>query len=206
MSDRSHFWVSSVEETTSLRQLRHEHFEAVLRGIEIEMHAETMPGGEPYENLGRRIMDTVTTPVSTGVGYEMERRLVRPIFRSGWQAVRGGVNLLEMWHGMELARRDVIGKLKTVATPLDAENMLQVATTFAENDVEIGYAVRNALQRAGDMGAIIIQTGSEPNIQITPVPGLRMDWGLASRSFVTALENHTLLRATTYELSVLFLA
>jgi chaperonin GroEL len=187
MSDRSHFWYASEEETISLRQLRHEHFEAVLRGIAVGMPAEAVPIGEPYENLGRRIMHTVVTEVPIGVGYEIALGLARPIFRSGWQAVRDGINVLEMWHGMELACRDVIDNLKALAMPLDAGDMLQVIVPFAGRDVELGYSVRDAIQRAGDMGAIIVAGGSGPNIQLEPAPGLKIGWGLASRHFVTGL-------------------
>ena len=141
-----------------------------------------------YENMGARMVREVASKTSdvAGDGTTTATVLAEAIFNEGLRAVVAGVNPLHMKEGMEKAVADITAKLKKMSIPTKTtKEMAQVGCVAANNDVEIGQKLAEAMDKVGKDGVITVDEGKGLGIEIEWVEGMQFDRGYLSPYFVT---------------------
>ena len=105
-----------------------------------------------FENMGARMVREVASKTSdvAGDGTTTATLLAEAIFNEGLRAVVAGVNPIQMKAGIEKAVAEIAAKLKEMSIPVKGKKeMAQVASIAANNDMEIGQLLAEAMDRVG---------------------------------------------------------
>ncbi len=141
-----------------------------------------------YENMGARMVREVASKTSdvAGDGTTTATVLAEAVFNEGLKAVVAGVNPVQMKAGIEKAVADITGKLKEMAIGVKGKKeMAQVAAIAANNDMEIGELLAEAMDKVGKDGVITVDEGKSLKTEIEFVEGMQFDRGYLSPYFVT---------------------
>ena len=141
-----------------------------------------------YENMGARMVREVASKTSdvAGDGTTTATVLAEAVFNEGLKAVVAGVNPVQMKTGIEKAVADIAGKLKEMSIPVKGKKeMAQVASIAANNDMEIGELLAEAMDKVGKDGVITVDEGKSLKTEIEFVEGMQFDRGYLSPYFVT---------------------
>jgi chaperonin GroEL len=141
-----------------------------------------------YENMGARMVREVASKTSdvAGDGTTTATVLAEAVFNEGLKAVVAGVNPVQMKTGIEKAVADITAKLKETAIPVKGKKeMAQVAAIAANNDMEIGELLAEAMDKVGKDGVITVDEGKSLKTEIEFVEGMQFDRGYLSPYFVT---------------------
>ncbi len=145
-----------------------------------------------YENMGARMVREVASKTSdvAGDGTTTATVLAEAIFNEGLRAVVAGVNPLHMKEGMEKAVADITARLKKMSIPTKTtKETAQVGCVAANNDMEIGQKLAEAMDKVGKDGVITVDEGKGLGIEIEWVEGMQFDRGYLSPYFVTDPQN-----------------
>ena len=141
-----------------------------------------------YENMGARMVREVASKTSdvAGDGTTTATVLAEAVFNEGLRAVVAGVNPVQMKAGIERAVEDISAKLKEMSIPVKGKKeMAQVAAIAANNDMEIGELLAEAMDKVGKDGVITVDEGKSLKTEIEFVEGMQFDRGYLSPYFVT---------------------
>ena len=141
-----------------------------------------------YENMGARMVREVASKTSdvAGDGTTTATVLAEAVFNEGLKAVVAGVNPIQMKAGIEKAVEDITAKLKDMSIPVKGKKeMAQVAAIAANNDMEIGELLAEAMDKVGKDGVITVDEGKSLKTEIEFVEGMQFDRGYLSPYFVT---------------------
>src|SRR5262245_35642132 len=130
---------------------------------------------DPYENMGAQMVKEVASKTSdvAGDGTTTATVLAEAIFEQGLKVVTAGANPLQLKRGIEKAVDAVIGRLKKMSTPVKSRTDIeQVATIAANNDIEIGERIADAMERVGKDGVITVEEGKSLATEIEWVEGM----------------------------------
>ncbi|MFM8804867.1 MAG: chaperonin GroEL [Planctomycetia bacterium] len=142
-----------------------------------------------YENMGARMVREVASKTSdvAGDGTTTATVLAEAVFNEGLRAVVAGVNPIQMKAGIEKAVEDIAGKLKELAMPVTGKmELAQVAAIAANNDMEIGELLAEAMDKVGKDGVITVDEGKSLKTEVEWVEGMQFDRGYLSPYFVTS--------------------
>jgi chaperonin GroEL len=142
-----------------------------------------------YENMGARMVREVASKTSdvAGDGTTTATVLAEAVFNEGLRAVVAGVNPIQMKAGIEKAVEDIAGKLKDMSIPVKGKKeMAQVASIAANNDMEIGELLAEAMDKVGKDGVITVDEGKSLKTEVEWVEGMQFDRGYLSPYFVTS--------------------
>jgi chaperonin GroEL len=140
-----------------------------------------------YENMGARMVREVASKTSdvAGDGTTTATVLAEAVFNEGLKAVVSGVNPVQMKAGIEKAVEDISAKLKEMSIPVKGKKeMAQVASIAANNDMEIGELLAEAMDKVGKDGVITVDEGKSLKTEIEFVEGMQFDRGYLSPYFV----------------------
>ena len=138
-----------------------------------------------YENMGARMVREVASKTSdvAGDGTTTATVLAEAVFNEGLRAVVSGVNPVQLKAGIEKAVEEISAKLKEMSIPVKGKKeMAQVASIAANNDMEIGLQLAEAI---GKDGVITVDEGKSLKTEIEFVEGMQFDRGYLSPYFVT---------------------
>ncbi|MFM7034801.1 MAG: chaperonin GroEL, partial [Planctomycetia bacterium] len=141
-----------------------------------------------YENMGARMVREVASKTSdvAGDGTTTATVLAEAVFNEGLKAVVSGVNPVQMKAGIEKAVEEITTKLKSMSIPVKGrKEMAQVAAIAANNDMEIGELLAEAMDKVGKDGVITVDEGKSLKTEIEFVEGMQFDRGYLSPYFVT---------------------
>ena len=141
-----------------------------------------------YENMGARMVREVASKTSdvAGDGTTTATVLAEAVFNEGLKAVVAGINPVQMKAGIEKAVEDITAKLKEMSIPVKGtKEMAQVAAIAANNDMEIGELLAEAMDKVGKDGVITVDEGKSLKTEIEFVEGMQFDRGYLSPYFVT---------------------
>ena len=141
-----------------------------------------------YENMGARMVREVASKTSdvAGDGTTTATVLAEAVFNEGLKAVVAGINPVQMKAGIEKAGEDITAKLKEMSIPVKGKKeMAQVAAIAANNDMEIGELLAEAMDKVGKDGVITVDEGKSLKTEIEFVEGMQFDRGYLSPYFVT---------------------
>ena len=152
---------------------------SVAKEIELE---------DVYENMGAQMVREVASKTSdvAGDGTTTATVLAEAIFNEGLKAVTAGVNPIQMKQGIEKAVQDICAKLTSMSIKIkNKSEMANVASIAANNDVEIGKLLSEAMEKVGKDGVITVDEGKSLNTEVELVEGMQFDRGYLSPYFVT---------------------
>jgi chaperonin GroEL len=141
-----------------------------------------------YENMGARMVREVASKTSdvAGDGTTTATILAEAIFNEGLRAVVAGVNPIQLKSGMEKAVEDITAKLHKMSIAIkNKKETAQVGSIAANNDLEIGDLLAEAMDRVGKDGVITVDEGKSLSTEVEWVEGMQFDRGYLSPYFVT---------------------
>jgi chaperonin GroEL len=143
---------------------------------------------EPMENMGAQMVREVASKTSdvAGDGTTTATVLAQSIVHEGLRNVTAGANPMDLKRGIDKAVRAVIDELrKNSKSVSDKKEIAAVGAISANNDMEIGSLIADAMDKVGKDGVITVEEakGTETNLEI--VEGMQFDRGYLSPYFVT---------------------
>jgi chaperonin GroEL len=147
---------------------------------------------DPIENMGAQMVKEVASKTAdiAGDGTTTATVLAQSIISEGLKMVAAGANPMDLKRGIDKAVIKVIEHLKTQSQAVgnDSSKIQQVASISANNDVEIGKLIAEAMKKVGKQGVITVEEarGTETGIEV--VEGMQFDRGYISPYFVTNSE------------------
>ena len=143
---------------------------------------------DPLENMGAQMVKEVATKTSdnAGDGTTTATVLAQAIFREGLKNVTAGANPMAIKRGIDKAVTAVIEELKRISTPTTGKKEIaQVGAISANNDLEIGNLISEAMEKVGKDGVITVEEARGVETTLETVEGMQFDRGYVSQYFVT---------------------
>jgi len=147
---------------------------------------------DAYENMGAQMVKEVASKTSTvaGDGTTTATILAEAIFEEGLKNITAGANANQVKRGIDMAVEAIVEELKSMSTTVESGKQIeQVATCSANQDVEIGKKLAEAMDRVGKDGVITVAEGQSLETTVDLVEGMQFDKGYLSPHFINNLEN-----------------
>ena len=144
--------------------------------------------GEPFENMGAKMVCEVATKTSdiAGDGTTTATILAEAIYNEGMKYVTAGVNTMALKRGIDKAVAVVVEELANICKKVkDREQIAQVGTISANNDSTIGNLLADAMDKVGKDGVITVEEAKSIDTTLDIVEGMQFDKGFISPYFVT---------------------
>ncbi|NBQ53105.1 MAG: chaperonin GroEL, partial [Proteobacteria bacterium] len=155
---------------------------SVAKEIELE---------DKFENMGAQMVKEVASKTSdiAGDGTTTATVLAQAIYREGAKLVSAAHNPMELKKGIDAAVHAIVAELDKMKRPCSKrEEIAQVGTISANNDVEIGKIIAEAMDKVGRDGVITVDEAKSMETVLETVDGMQFDRGYLSPYFVTDAE------------------
>ncbi|WP_338768058.1 chaperonin GroEL [Bernardetia sp. ABR2-2B] len=146
---------------------------------------------DPIENMGAQLVKEVASKTAdmAGDGTTTATVLAQAIFNAGIKNVAAGANPMDLKRGMDKAVIKVVENLKGQSSPIkSSEEVAQVGAISANNDMEIGKMISDAMDKVGKDGVITVEEARGTETEVKTVEGMQFDRGYLSPYFVTNTE------------------
>jgi chaperonin GroEL len=156
---------------------------------------------DTYENMGAQMVKEVASKTSdvAGDGTTTATILAESIFDEGLKNITAGANPMQVKRGIELAVERIVAELQDMSIPVASTKQIeQVATCSANQDVEIGKKLAEAMEKVGKDGVITVEEGQSLETVVELVEGMQFDKGYLSPHFVNNLENMSVVLEKPY--------
>ena len=143
---------------------------------------------DPFENMGAQLLKEVATKTNdvAGDGTTTATVLAYSLVKEGLKSVAAGMTPIELKRGIDKAVEIAVDEIKKSAKEIkDKEEISHVASVSANNDVEIGNTIANAMEKVGKDGVITVEESKTMDTSIDFVEGMQFDRGYISAYFVT---------------------
>ncbi|MCH9612138.1 MAG: 60 kDa chaperonin 5 [Chlamydiia bacterium] len=151
----------------------------VAKSIELE---------DPFENLGAQMVIEAANESNkcAGDGTTTSVVLTEAICQEGWKKLSSGVNANGLKKGIDLAVSKVIESLSEQSKPVKGKDEIEaVATISANQDIEVGRLISEAMERVKIDGTIKTEQANAFDSSVEVVEGMQFDQGYLSPYFVT---------------------
>jgi chaperonin GroEL len=156
---------------------------------------------DSYENMGAQMVKEVASKTSdvAGDGTTTATILAESIFDEGLKNITAGANAMQVKRGIEKAVEKIVDELQKMSTPVTSTRQIeQVATCSANQDVEIGKKLAEAMDKVGKDGVITVEEGQSLETTVELVEGMQFDRGYLSPHFINNLENMSVVLEKPY--------
>ena len=148
---------------------------------------------DKLENIGAQMVREVASKTSdvAGDGTTTATVLAQAIIAEGVRNVTAGANPMSIKRGIDASTKLIVKSLKEQSQDVgtDFEKVAQVATISANDDVEIGRKIAEAMEKVGKDGVITVEESKTAETYLEFVEGMQFDRGYLSPYFVTNSEN-----------------
>ena len=129
----------------------------------------------------------IKTADVAGDGTTTSTLLAREMVKAGLSHLNNGDNAVEIKRGIDKAVGEVVEELRSnVSQNITEENQLeQVATISANNDIEVGKLIATAMNKVGREGVVTIEESKSGETYLETVEGIQFQRGFKSPYFVT---------------------
>ena len=152
---------------------------SVAKEIELE---------DPVENMGAQMVKEVATKTSdvAGDGTTTATVLAHAIYGEGLKNVTAGTNPMGIRRGIDRAVDAVVKGLADTSTETKGKREIaQVGAISANNNMEIGELIAEAMEKVGKDGVITVEEARGLETELDTVEGMQFDRGYLSPYFVT---------------------
>jgi len=156
---------------------------------------------DSYENMGAQMVKEVASKTSSvaGDGTTTATILAESIFLEGLKNITAGANAMQVKHGIDKAVDAIVEELHKMSIQVESSKQIeQVATCSANQDVEIGKKLAEAMNKVGKDGVITVEEGQSLETTVELVEGMQFDKGYLSPHFVNNVENMTVVLEKPY--------
>jgi chaperonin GroEL len=147
---------------------------------------------DEFENLGAQMVKEVASKTNddAGDGTTTATVLAQAIVQVGLKNVTAGANPMDLKRGIDRAVIKVVDSLKGMSEDIGEDNtrIEQVASVAANNDIEIGKLISEAMEKVQKEGVITIEEAKVSDTYVEVVEGMQFDRGYISPYFVTDTE------------------
>ncbi len=149
---------------------------------------------EEFENMGAQLLKEVATKTNdiAGDGTTTATVLAYSMIKEGLKSVAAGINPMGLKRGIdravELASAEIRKSSKTIK---EKEEIAQVAAISANNDLEIGNEIAEAMEKVGKDGVITVEESKTIDSSTDFVEGMQFDRGYVSPYFATNRDTMT---------------
>src|SRR5947199_1363590 len=142
---------------------------------------------DPLENMGAQMVREVASKTSdvAGDGTTTATVLAQAIYREGSKNVTAGANPMEIKRGIEMAVKAAVEAVDKMSRPVEGKDIAHVGTISANNDVEIGGIIAEAMEKVGKDGVITVEEARGLETTLEVVEGMQFDRGYPSPYVVT---------------------
>ena len=165
---------------------------SVAKEIELE---------DPYENMGAQLLKEVATKTNdvAGDGTTTATVLAYSIIKEGLKSVAAGINPMGIKRGIDKAVEIAVEEIKKAAKEIkEKEEIAQVAAISANNDMEIGKEIADAMEKVGKDGVITVEESKTIETTTEYVEGMQFDRGYISPYFATNRDTMTTVLENPY--------
>ena len=134
----------------------------------------------------------IKTADKAGDGTTTSTLLAREMINAGLAGLNNNENAVDIKRDIDKAVKEVISCLRNnISQEISSEDQLQqVATISANNDIEIGKLIATAIEKVGSDGVVHIEESKSGETYLETVEGMQFDRGYKSHFFVT--DNNTM--------------
>ena len=143
-------------------------------------------------NVGAQMVKEVASKTSdvAGDGTTTATVLAQAIMTQGLRNVTSGANPMDLKRGIDKAVIAVVAELKTMSREVGGKSEIaNVGMISANNDVEIGDLIADAMDKVGKDGVITVEEAKGTETTLDVVEGMQFDRGYLSPYFVTDADN-----------------
>ena len=147
---------------------------------------------DAVENMGAQMVKEVASKTSdiAGDGTTTATVLAQSIVSEGLKNVTAGANPMDIKRGIDKAVVQVLDYLKSLSKQVkNNEEISQVGTISANNDLSIGELIAKAMDKVGTDGVITVEEAKGMDTFLETVEGMQFDRGYLSPYFVTNAES-----------------
>jgi chaperonin GroEL len=158
---------------------------SVAKEIELE---------DPYENMGAQLLKEVATKTNdiAGDGTTTATVLAYSIVKEGLKSVAAGLDPMGLKRGIDKAVEIAVEEIKKNSKEIkEKEEIADVASVSANNDMEIGKQIADAMEKVGKDGVITVEESKTMDTTIDFVEGMQFDRGYTSPYFATNRDTQT---------------
>lgn len=142
-----------------------------------------------FENMGAKLVSEVAQKTSdlAGDGTTTATVLARAIFKEGVRSIVAGCNPTAVRRGIDRAVDAAEEFLQNMAKPVskkEQKDVAHVGAISANNDMEIGNLLADAMHRVGNDGVITVEEGKSRETTVEYVDGMQFDKGYISPYFI----------------------
>jgi len=141
------------------------------------------------ENIGAQLVKqaSIKTADQAGDGTTTSTLLAREIYKQGLKVMTKGANAVDVKRGIDEAVNKVVDYLENDLSKdiTDEEQLKQVATISANNDIEVGELISTAMDKVGRDGVVTIEESRTGETYLETVEGMQFSRGYKSPYFVT---------------------
>jgi chaperonin GroEL len=149
---------------------------------------------DPIENLGAQLIKqaSIKTADAAGDGTTTSTLLASKMINDGFKHLNNGENAVQIKRDIDIAVKQVVEYIhKDIKSTISSEDQLeQIATISANNDVETGKLIATAMSKVGIEGVVHIEESKTGETYLETVEGMQFDRGYKSHYFVT--DNNTM--------------
>ena len=156
---------------------------------------------DAYENMGAQMVKEVASKTSdvAGDGTTTATIMAESIFDEGLKNITAGANPMQVKRGIEKGVEQIVKELHKMSTPIESTKQIeQVATCSANQDVEIGKKLAEAMEKVGKDGVITVEEGQSLETTVDLLEGMQFDKGYLSPHFINNLENMSVVLEKPY--------
>jgi chaperonin GroEL len=156
---------------------------------------------DSYENMGAQMVKEVASKTSAvaGDGTTTATILAESIFDEGLKNITAGANAMQVKRGIDKAVDAIVEELQKMSIPVESSKQIeQVAICSANQDIEIGKKMAEAMDKVGKDGVITVEEGQSLETTVELVEGMQFDKGYLSPHFINNLENMTVVLEKPY--------
>ena len=141
---------------------------------------------DQVENAGAQLIKEVAqnTADTAGDGTTTATILAQAIFTEGLKLVESGANPMFVKRGIEEATKIAVKKIREMSQNVTADELQAVATISANNDIDLGNLIADAMKDAGLDGVITVEESKTFDTTKESVDGMEIGRGYLSPYFI----------------------
>jgi len=149
---------------------------------------------DAFENMGAQLLKEVATKTNdvAGDGTTTATVLAHSIIKEGLKSVAAGISPMGIKRGIDKAVEIAVEEIRKASKEIkDKEEIAQVAAISANNDMEIGKEIADAMEKVGKDGVITVEESKTIETTTEYVEGMQFDRGYISPYFATNRDTMT---------------